>query len=238
MRFSCAQIRVSPLLLNLCIIYSAAFCFSATPQRQRVLEKAPAAGYWSEQTVLIPNTWIYPAFEEASVTVISPDHRNNIRSEGTRITATLEGNTVPVNWDDKSDVEVGWAPDSTRFFITWSDGGLVGRWHVQVFDVSKRRLKEIKGIEYGPRHEFEQFVRTLPRPADTLRYPESVFWNSAHYCYSNLAGITWLNGSSQLLLRASVNPEGDCKFSGKSRKYRIAVPSGKILQRYQAEDTQ
>jgi hypothetical protein len=42
----------------------------------------------------------------------------------------------------------------------------------------------------------------------------------------------WLNGSNELLLSVIVEPEGDCRYCEEFLVYRVAVPSGKILQRY------
>lgn len=196
----------------------------------------PTSGYWSGAAILIPNTWLYPSYAEKSVTITSPDGRNYITSEGNKITVTIHGQTIPTNFSDRTDVEAGWAPDSSRFFLTWTDGGLVGRWHVQVYEVSGLWLKEIKGIEREPRRDFDKLVRQLPRPAKTLKYPDSVFWESSRYCYSNVVGSQWLKVSSEILISTIVDPEGDCRQGGEFRVYRVAVPSGKILQRYDKEE--
>lgn len=165
------------------------------------------------------------------MTIHSPDGKSYIRSDGDKITVTIHGQPFRTNFGDKTDIEAGWAPDSSRFFLTWTDGGLVGRWHVQVYDVSRLQLKEIKGIENEPRRDFDRLIRQLPRPTNTLKDPEKV-WGSGRYCYSNVVGSQWLNGSSEILISALVDPEGDCRQLGEFRVYRVAVPNGEILQRY------
>jgi len=57
-----------------------------------------------------------------------------------------------------------------------------------------------------------------------------------HYCYSNAAAAQWLNGSNELLLSVMVEPEGDCWYGEEFLVYRVAIPSGKILQRYSAQE--
>lgn len=196
----------------------------------------PETGYWSSEARLIPNTWVYPLYALTSVKIDSPDHGSNISSEGDDVSVTIGEKRLPTTLGTKTDVEVGWAPDSKRFFVTWTDGGLVGTWHVEVYDVSTGGLREIKGIEKRPRRDFDQLVRRLPRPPNTLTEPEKVFWESARDCYSNVVGAKWAQGSNELLLSVMVDPEGDCKQGGEFRVYRVAVPSGAILQRYGEEE--
>ena len=107
---------------------------------------------------------------------------------------------------------------------------------MQVYEVSGFRLREIKGIEREPRRDFDKLVRQLPRPANTRKYPNSVFWESSRYCYSNVVGSQWLITSSEILISAIVDPEGDCRQGGEFRVYRVNVPSGRILQRYDKKE--
>ena len=219
------------------ILCAVIFCFTigfpgVAGHTQRKGETPPDSGYWSSEAHILPNTWVYPYYAPTSVQINSPDQKNSIISE--RDSVTIRIGSEMHKWDlgEKADAELAWSPDSQRFFLTWSDGGLVGMWHVQVYDVSTGHLKAITGVEKGPRDDFDRLVRQLPRPASTVKYPESVFWESARYCYSNVVGAQWLNGSSELLISAVVDPEGDCKHAGEFRMYRVAIPSGVVLQRY------
>jgi hypothetical protein len=230
MRSSCFRESFTSLIV--CVIFfSNSLPLSGGADRRRGAPP-PEPGYWSSEARLIPNTWVYPLYALTSVKIDSPDHRSSISSEGDEVTVTIGDKTLPTTLGKKTDVEVGWAPDSKRFFVSWTDSGLVGRWHIEVYDLSTGGLIEIKGIEKRPRRDFDQLVRRLPRPPNALTEPEKVFWESARYCYSNVVGAQWVKGSDELLVSVMVDPEGDCKQGGEFRVYRVDVPSGAILQRY------
>jgi hypothetical protein len=230
------RFRKSHSSLVVCFVFFAMSLPSSGRADRRKGTPPPEIGYWSSEARIIPNTWVYPLYTLTSVKIDSPDHNSSINGEGDDVSVTIGDKTLPTSLGKKTDVEVGWAPDSKRFFISWTDGGLVGRWHVEVYDVSAGVLREIKGIEKRPRRDFDQLVRRLPRPANTLAEPEIALWESARYCYSNAVGAQWLKGSDELLVSLTVDPEGDCKQGGEFRVYRVAVPSGTILERFGEEE--
>jgi hypothetical protein len=219
-----------------CFLFFAISLPSSGGADRRKGAPPPETGYWSSEARIIPNTWVYPLYTWTSVKIDSPDHKSSINGVGDDVSVTIGDKTLATTFGKKTDVEVGWAPDSKRFFVSRTDGGLVGRWHVEVYEVSAGGLREIKDIEKRPRHDFDQLVRRLPRPANTLTEQEKAFWESARYCYSNVVGAQWVKGSNELLVSVMVEPEGDCKQGGEFRVYRVAVPSGAILQRYGEEE--
>jgi hypothetical protein len=234
MRALCSRNSTRSLTISIVLLAVGSPLVGGAERRKGVAP--PDTGYWSSEARLIPNTWVYPVYILTSVKIDSPDHRSSINSGGDDVSVTIGDKTLPTTFGKKTDVEVGWAPDSKRFFVSWTDGGLVGRWHVEVYDVSTGGLIEIKGIEKRPRRDFDQLVRRLPRPANRLTAQEKAFWESARYCYSNVVGAQWVRGSSELLVWVTVDPEGDCKQGGEFRVYRVAVPTGAILQRYGEEE--
>ncbi len=42
--------------------------------------------------------------------------------------------------DISADIEIGWSPDSSHFFISYSSGGAVGRYHVRLFRLTGQTL--------------------------------------------------------------------------------------------------
>lgn len=48
----------------------------------------------------------------------------------------------------------------------------------------------------------------------------------------NLAGISWINGSKNLLIAAQILPHSNCDMMGTYSVYEIQLPSGKIIKKY------
>jgi hypothetical protein len=67
-------------------------------------------------------------------------HRVNVEANG-REYKTRIGYSV--------DSEIAWSPDSAAFFVTYSDGGAIGTYHVKVFFVGKSGLRESEPIPNG-----------------------------------------------------------------------------------------
>jgi hypothetical protein len=112
---------------------------------------------------------------------------------------------------DLVDSEVGWSPDSKAFFVTYSDGGNIGTFHVKVFHVNISGLRESEPIPNGRN-------LLVPKCFD----PE----------YPNVGAIKWLKDSSRLLIAVEVPPHSSCASMGTFRAYEISVPDGKVLKQY------
>jgi hypothetical protein len=107
--------------------------------------------------------------------------------------------------------EVAWSPDSSSFFVTYSDGGAVGLYHVLVYSIDKAGLHSAEPIRNGSR-----LLRT------TCFTPED----------PNLGAIRWGTDSKSLLIAAEVPPHSNCALMGTFRAVEIAVPGGKVLKAY------
>ena len=188
-------------------------------------------GYWSsEATSLFNTTSARDPVADRELSVFSPDHKRLVHVHHQKVDAVVEGKEFATDLWNKTAAELGWAPDSSRFFLTWTEGGNMGDWHVAVYDVSGAGARQIKGIEKRPIADFEKYIRSLPPDPQLDRF----WWDNGRYCYSNVVAAQWLNGSRELLLSVLVEPEGDCRYSGDFMVYRVAIPSGRILQRYTA----
>ena len=190
-------------------------------------------GYWSGKAISLFNTSnAVDPVPNRELTLYSPDRAKLVQVHDQRVSVFLGDKKSPTDFWSKTSAELGWSPDSARFFLTWTRGGNLGDWHVAVYDVSAAGVKEVKGIERNPIKDFEKYVRSLPLDPEFRNLPSGM----GHYCYSNVAAAQWLNGSSELLLSVMVEPEGDCWYSEEFLVYRVAIPSGRILQRYTAKD--
>jgi len=124
------------------------------------------------------------------------------------------GRTFPITSEGWPCPEIGWSASSDRFFVTYSDGGAIGSYHVAAYALANGKLTE------------------LPVAADVsrdflTRYPK---------CFRpetpNVAGIAWSRDASRLLVAAEVLPHSNCDEMGTFRVYEVAVPGGKIVRRY------
>src|SRR5579863_9734988 len=87
---------------------------------------AVASGEWSAATVSLFNTW--SAFDNnprRHIVVSSPDHKKSIEVAGNIVTLHVGSREFDpdINNLAKHDAELGWSPDSTKYFITWSETG-------------------------------------------------------------------------------------------------------------------
>jgi hypothetical protein len=108
--------------------------------------------------------------------------------------------------------EVAWSPDSKAFFVTYSDGGNVGTYHVKVFYVTKSGLRIIEPVVSG---------RKLFAP--TCFDPES----------PNVAAIKWTGlDSSRLLIALLVPNHSSCASMATFRAFEIMLPDGRVIDRF------
>jgi len=188
-------------------------------------------GAWSREAISLFNTW--GALDDnpyRNATIYSPDHKNAIRIVGEKVTAIIDGKKFATDFAEKTNAELGWAPDSSGFFLTWTDGGITGTWHTQVYEVTPSGLKEASGLTRAASKNFESRIRGLPREPGNRTY-----WDAAEYCEANVVGSQWI-GSRELLISVLVPNVGTCRYLSEFNVYRISVPDGRILERYSAKE--
>jgi hypothetical protein len=183
-------------------------------------------GLWSSQATRLDfseGTVDSPGVRHIVVT--SPDGRkrlvvkdDEIRVEGTdvRPASGISVEVYPL-------AEAQWAPDSRAFFITQSDGGEVGGWDTVVYRVTPSGIKKI-------------LITSRVRVDFMKRYNCDVRGEHDGNEIPNIAAISWLRGSNDVLLIAEVPPHSSCPEMGKFMGYRVLIGSGKILGRYSAEE--
>jgi hypothetical protein len=197
-------------------------------------------GPWSDRTINLFNTWSgFDINPGRHMFLYSPDRRKLIEVVGGDATLRIGGQsfTTGINNITKHDAELGWAPDSTKFFITWSESGELGPWHMQVYGVDESGLREFPNIEEPARKDFERRVRQLPIDPK-LDSPElENFWDSQEYCEPyHVIGGRWLNGSREILLSVLIRNTGDCKYASEFNVYLVNAVTGEILQRFTAAE--
>ena len=95
-------------------------------------------GAWSSESISLFNTFGGLGNEDGrEASFYSPDKKKLVRIHNQTVTISIDGKEVRTDFWLRTSAELGWASDSARFFLTWTDGGELGQWHVQVFDVMR-----------------------------------------------------------------------------------------------------
>jgi hypothetical protein len=102
-----------------------------------------------------------------------------------RVWLSHKGKRYSLSFGTYTDAEVVWAPDSSAFFVTYSDGGAVGTFHVLVYTIDDSGPHRSEPIPNG---------RKLLKPH--CRTPE----------YPNVGGIGWGEDSHTLVIGVEVPP--------------------------------
>jgi hypothetical protein len=227
----------STAVLILCLVLALFSPASAPAQPSKDRRFTKERGAWSSVSVSLFNTELR-AFDRnpgRRLKFDSPDHLKTVEVADENVVIWVGAKRFGTDFNYKNCAELGWAPDSSRFFLTWTENGEVGTWHVQVYDVTSDGLHEIENLEKAPRDNFDQFIRGVPVPKD-MQGTDRAFWDKAAYCEPNVVAAQWLQGSSQLLVSALVPNVGNCRYSSEFDVYRVEIPGGKIIQRYTADE--
>lgn len=196
-------------------------------------------GAWSGKTVALFNTWSAPdTNSERQLDLPSPDSKKIIQVRGFHVRLRMRGKRFWTPFGNMHDAEVGWAPDSNRLFVTWSESGELGPWHTQVYNVTETGLAEMPGVTSRVRPDMLLRMRKAPLPTWVATQEQREMWSSLEYCADDVVGSQWLNGSREILVVAMAGPDSGCKYMGDFVAYRIEVATGKILQAYSEKDAE
>jgi hypothetical protein len=227
------HILIQSLLLILAAKLPPAQSPSGAIDRRTSVER----GAWSSETVSLFNTWGgLDSNTGRRVSLASPDGLKIVEVNGENVTLLVNGRRFATKFGEKTNAELGWAPDSRYFFLTWTDGGETGIWHTELYAVTNAGLTKRKGFEAAARKDFRRRIRRLPVPPDFAQEPARGYWLAKEYCYPNVVGSQWLNGSQELLVSVLVPNVGNCRYASEFNTYRLTVPGGKILERYTAKE--
>ena len=107
--------------------------------------------------------------------------------------------------------ELLWSPGSRRLAVTWSDGGLVGSWHVAIYDLTGDQppMLDIAPLLDGPRRRFP-----------VCREPE----------IANAGAIAWLDGGAALLVAIEAPPHSSCSNMGDVLGLRVSLEDLTVLE--------
>lgn len=159
-----------------------------------------------------------PIWASGDVTIPSPDgtklivvkHPERPESEETHtVLVRVGGHTYRTKIGALVNAEARWSQDSKAFFVTYSDGGMVGTYHVRVAYVAASGLQIIEPVPNG---------RKLFKPV----------------CFDpevpNVGAIDWVGqDSSQIAIAVQVPPHSSCASMGTFKAFVLSMPSGKVI---------
>ena len=201
---------------------------------------AVAQGNWSATTISLFNTWSgLDSNSGRHMSFHSPNHRNMVEVDGEKAYMYVGLRRFDTEIDNvvQHDAELGWSPDSTKFFVTWSESGELGPWHMQVFGVDESGVHEFRGAELPARKDFERRVRRWPIDPQFNTPEGRAYWGGEEYCEPyHVIGGRWLNNSREILLSVLIRNTGDCRYMSEFNVYRVEATTGKVLHRYTAAE--
>ena len=147
------------------------------------------------------------------VKVVSPDSRKTVYVGPIGFDVTVAGRLtqLPENAGVNTLAELLWAPDSSAFVVTQSDGGNVGTWFVAVYALEGNAVTTLS-VSKAVTESFKKRY-----PCDEPEDP-------------NIGAVAWLEASKMLLLAAEVPPHSTCRAMGKLGGFVVEVPGGRIVQ--------
>ena len=165
-----------------------------------------AVSIWSGSTDVIPS----PDGQKKWIVIRPP--RNPESDQTHTVSINANGRVYNTQIGAWVNAEAAWSADSQAFFVTYSDGGNVGTYHLKIVYVSSTGLRIIEPVPNG-RKLFAPICFAPERP--------------------NVAGIRWTgNDTSHLLIAVQVPPHSSCASLGTFQAFQIAVPDGTVLSRY------
>jgi hypothetical protein len=200
--------------------FSLTFVSTAVVMVAGVAGAAPPAvardGIYSKAAIPI---WANVGTADKPLKIVSPDERSSVSfwkdsSDGEiklRLAGRLGQSTMTLN--PAVNAELEWSPDSEAFFITASDGGNVGNYHLLLYTDQNNSL----------------VVRDFsPLIAKAFGNPVKCFDPEV----PNIGGIGWQRGHGRLLLAAEIPPHSNCDSMGTFKAYQVDVVNMHIVDSY------
>jgi hypothetical protein len=128
-----------------------------------------------------------------------------------RVWLTRNGKNYALRFGTYVESEVAWSPDSRAFFVTYSDGGAIGTFHVLVYRVDNNGVHKSEPISNR-----EKSFR-----------PDCITGD-----YPNIGAIQWGEDSSTLIIAVEVPPHSGCVDMGTFKAFEISLADGKHLKEY------
>lgn len=128
-----------------------------------------------------------------------------------RAWVTHNGKNYPLPFGGFVSSEVSWSADSKAFFVTYSDGGSIGTFHVWIYRVDDVGVHGTEPV--SPK------LKALQPHCLTGDYP-------------NVGAIQWGSTSDTLVIAVEVPPQSGCRHMGTFTAFEVSLPSGDFLKKY------
>jgi hypothetical protein len=152
---------------------------------------------------------LFPEKRPLPFRVPSPDGRSAIVMENSELLVESNGARI-FHATVKAPAELLWSPDSSAFAVTFRESEEEGAWSVRLFALAGESVSE-SDPTVAVTGDF------LPR------------FKCADPEIPSVGAVSWLKGSSQLLLVARVPDPPGCTEAGAVRGYVVSAPGGRIL---------
>ncbi len=142
------------------------------------------------------------------------------------------GKAGPRALDTGSDVL--WSPDSTKFFLSGSEGSALGPMYVDIYRLDDPKLEPIDVTALA----LKDMVATFPPcRAKNIDMYDCHQLTDDPGSFISMSGVDWLPDSSAIVVIAQVMPSSRLGgIMGQMMGYVLEVPTGKILQRMEARE--
>jgi hypothetical protein len=167
-------------------------------------------GNWSKDAIDLSIV----ASEKRSLFLHDPTGRREIKINDTDLAMQVPGGaeaTFRLNWL----AELDWASDGNAFFVTQSDAGPLGTWSVTSYTFDADRAEEVDVSALA----VQQFVKS-----NACRDARSVI--------PNATGVTWVNGSKDVILAVAVPFDVHTCAGDSIAGYRVNARSGAIEEEF------
>jgi hypothetical protein len=193
------------------VLVCAILTFACFGERAESKSTKGAGGVWGAQALNLSSristksTMKIPSPDGSKILAVTDIEVLVKKSSGESIGEGIGINTL---------AEIEWAPDSSAFTVTQSDGGAVGSWYIEVYKISTGSLQKIDVMK-AVAADFQK------RPGGC---PEED---------ANIASVGWL-GPKKLLIVAQAPPHSSCRDMGAIRGYEVSIANGHIISKYNA----
>lgn len=196
-----------------------ALAFSPTLSNAGIAVEEPS-GFYSANAVNIWNKVLGDA--HPTFTIVAPDGLSKItaqRDDQEGVVLDIDGKlgTLHTSIGDGVNSEILWSSDSDRFFVTTSNGGLNGDYHLFVFGRfnGKLAVRDLTALIYN---KFGHPVK--------CSYPE----------VPNVSGIAWSGSSGHVIVAAEIINHSNCDSFGTFHAYEVDPAAMTVVRSFDQLD--
>lgn len=195
---------------------------------QDICPPRDAPGQWSAEATDLSSKNDKAPEEIRDLRICSPDHKKAVRIVKNRWWVEIGEKRISLGQQQSTvtyPAELAWSPDSTSFFITQSWGYSTGYW-TEVYKMENGKIRRLPDINRMIRREFERRHPCISDLSDAKDGDAP-----------NVAALTWMGSSDQLLMIAELPPVGLCgKHMEYFGGYSVSISRRDITERFSPQE--